>query len=417
MIPNKKQSRSGGWLCFYGMCINLEMIRSIVLCLIMLTFALKAFAQQMDSTQVDLVDVIIGRKKIQATNEIRSEKKVHFSLFPGAVSVPGGGKAVVTAINAAFYLGDPAQTNLSNIFLIPYTNFANRYGFYIRPNIWAPHNKFNLIGDYRIAHFPQYSWGLGGNSPEWAETLIDSDYLRVYQSVLINLFGHWYLGPGYTLDYHYNIEETEFEGEGEGHLNNYGETSSSTVSSGFTFNLVYDARLNAINPQGGAYLLVNYRWNDEALGSSYTNHSLFIDTRKYFSLNKTRGHILAFRSYYWTLLKGQSPYLDLPSTNWAPATGIPSRGFQTGRYRSNAMVYGEAEQRYQLTQNGLWGFVVFANIASASEYDTQHFRYWQLGAGCGMRTKFNKYSNTNVAIDLGFSKNYWSVWLNIGEVF
>jgi len=392
------------------------MIRYIVLCLVILSLAFEAMGQQIDSTQVDLVDVIIGRKKLQATNEIRSERKVHFSLFPGAVSVPGGGRAVVTAINAAFYLGDLSQTNLSNIYLIPYTNFADRYGFYVRPNIWLSKNKLNLIGDYRIAHFPQFSWGLGGNSPEWDQSLIDSDYLRIYQTVLFKIFGHWYAGPGYELDHHYNIEETEFEGA-VGHLSRYGENSASSVSSGITFNLVHDARLNAINPQGGAYMLMNYRWNDEALGSTYTNHSLFIDVRKYFSLSKSRNHILAFRSYYWTLLKGQSPYLDLPATNWVPATGIPSRGFQTGRYRSNAMLYAEGEQRYQLSQNGLWGFVVFANIASASEFDSQQFKFWQLGTGVGVRGKLNKYSNTNVAIDLGFSENYWSVWLNIGEVF
>src|SRR5690349_2954488 len=95
-----------------------------------------ALAQQPDSAQIDLVDVIIGKKRIANTNKIRSERKIYFSLLPAAVNVPGGGKAVITAINAAFYLGDPAQTNLSNIYLIPYTNLVDRYGLYLRPNIW-----------------------------------------------------------------------------------------------------------------------------------------------------------------------------------------------------------------------------------------------------------------------------------------
>ncbi|MDZ7648158.1 MAG: hypothetical protein U5K54_13795 [Cytophagales bacterium] len=93
------------------------------------------------------------------------------------------------------------------------------------------------------------------------------------------------------------------------------------------------------------------------------------------------------------------PTLYLPSTNWAPATGIASRGFQAGRYRSNAMLYGEAEQRVQLTHNGLIGMVVFANIASASEFETQNFKYWKAGVGFGLRAKLNKYSNTNLALD------------------
>jgi hypothetical protein len=80
-------------------------------------------------------------------------------------------------------------------------------------------------------------------------------------------------------------------------------------------------------------------------------------------------------------------------------------------------MYAEAEQRYQLSRNGLWGLVLFANVSSVSEYDSQHFNYWHIGAGCGARIKFNKYSNSNLAIDFGFSKDYWGVWLNIGEMF
>lgn len=375
-----------------------------------------AFGQQPDSAEIDLVDIVIGRKKVQATNQIRSERKVYFSLLPAAVNVPGGGKAVITAINAAFYLGNPAETNLSNLYIIPYTNFVDRYGIYLRPNIWLVKNKFNLTGDYRIAHFPQYSWGLGGNTPQWDESLIDSDYLRLYQTVLFQLYKSVYFGPGYFLDYHYNIDETDFEGSG--HIDRYGEGDlGATTSSGLTANLVYDARKNAINPRGGSYVIATWRWNSTGFGSTFNNQSFFIDARKYFMLNHRRSHMLALRSYYWTVVNGETPYLDLPATNWAPSQGIASRGFQTGRYRSNAMMYGEAEQRYTLTANGLLGFIVFANVASASEFDTQHFKHWQLGAGLGARLKFNKYSNANLAIDFGFSKNYWGVWLNLGEMF
>jgi hypothetical protein len=81
------------------------------------------------------------------------------------------------------------------------------------------------------------------------------------------------------------------------------------------------------------------------------------------------------------------------------------------------MMYYEAEQRYQISHNGLLGLVAFMNVSSASEFDTQNFKYWKAGAGVGLRAKFNKYSNANVAIDLGFSENYWSIWINVGEMF
>ncbi len=390
------------------------MTRSLLIALI-LGQCIQTFAQISDSTDVDVVDLLFSKKKREATEQYRSNKKVHFSLLPAAINVPGGGKAVITAVNAAFYAGDPSVTNLSNVYLIPYTNFTNRYGLYLRPNIWFPGNKFNLVADYRIAHFPQYSWGLGGDSPEWDRSLIDSDYLRLYQTALFKVFDHWFAGIGYYFDHRWGISESEYVGEG--HLSHYGEDLPSTTSSGVTFNAVYDSRTNAINPLRGAYILLTVRRNEDWLGSTYSNSSLFIDGRKYIKLSSQFDRVLAFRSYYWTVLQGETPYLDLPATNWAPATGIASRGFQTGRYRSNAMFYFEGEQRFQLTANGLLGVVAFLNVSSASEFDTQHFTTWQAAGGFGIRIKMNKYSDTNIAVDLAFSNNYWGVWLNIGEVF
>jgi outer membrane translocation and assembly module TamA len=246
--------------------------------------------------------------------------------------------------------------------------------------------------------------------------LIDADYFRFYQSALKKIKNNWFLGPGYSLDHYYNISETEFEIQS--HLDRYDQLQyTSTTSSGMTLNVLYDGRVNVINPPRGTYLLMTWRWNATSMGSTFNNQTFFIDARKYIKQSETRDNILALRSYYWTVVKGEVPYLDLPATNWAPAAGISGRGFQSGRYRSNAMLYFEGEQRYQLTQNGLVGLVAFMNVSSASEFETQHFQHWQVGAGAGIRTKFNKYSNSNIAIDFGFSQNYWSVWLNIGEVF
>lgn len=372
-------------------------------------------AQPADTIQVDLIDLVVGRKKVQLTNQIRSDRKVYFSILPAPVSTPGGGRAVITSINAAFFLGDSDNTNLSNIYLIPFTDFSGRYGLYLKPNLWLDNNSWNFIGDYRIARFPQNTWGLGGNTKEIEKTQIDTDFIRIYQNALKNIGKNFFAGIGYALDYNYNIEESEYVTEG--HLERYLlDNSDPAVSSGVTFNVAYDIRYNPINPPRGGYFLASWRVNTKTLGSDQDYQTLFIDARKYFQLPKARS-ILAFRSYYWTLLTGSAPYLHLPATNWAPASGIASRGFQSGRYRSNAMLYGEAEQRYQLTQNGLIGLVGFVNVASASEFETQNFKTWNVGAGFGIRTKLNKYSNANFALDFGFSENYWSVWVNLGEMF
>lgn len=374
-------------------------------------------ASQHDTTAVDLVDLVIGRKKFKEANQIRADRKVYFSLFPAPVSTPGGGRAVITAVNAAFHLGDPETTNLSNVYFIPYTDLATRFGLYVKPTIWLSENKWNFIGDYRLASFPQYTWGLGGNTQEFERTLIDTDFLRVYQNALKRIGDAWFAGVGYALDYHYNIEEREVTME-TGHLERYSVAlADPSVSSGLTMNVAYDRRINVINPPGGSYFMATWRVNQKALGSDQDYQTLYLDARKYIPFSAKRVNLLALRGYYWTVLTGEAPYIHLPSTNWPPAFGTASRGIQSGRYRSNAMVYGEAEHRYQLTPGGLIGMVVFMNFSSVSEFETQQFKYWKVGAGTGIRLKLNKYSGANLAIDFGFSENFWSVWLNVGEMF
>jgi hypothetical protein len=387
----------------------------LAITLILMNLLSSGFSQSADSIKKkDLVDVIFGSKREAKLNQQRSERKVYFSILPATVNAAGGGRAVITAVNAAFYLGNPATTNLSNVYIIPVTDFSMRYGLYVKPTVWSANNHWNFIGDYRVAYFPQYTWGLGGNPPESDRTLINADYLRVYQHALFKVANGLFVGPGFAIDHYYNIKETEIENTG--HLDQYPVNNrGKSYTSGMMFTISYDLRKNQLNPKQGGYLLTTFRVNTPMLGSNYEQESLFIDGRKYLPVG--RNNFFCFRSFYWTVLNGTTPYLDLPAVAWAPASGIASRGIQTGRYRSNAMLYGEAEQRFQISSNGLFGAVVFANVTSVSEFNTQQFKYWHAGAGFGLRLKFNKYSDANLSLDLGFSENFWSAWINLGEMF
>ena len=93
------------------------------------------------------------------------------------------------------------------------------------------------------------------------------------------------------------------------------------------------------------------------------------------------------------------------------------RGIEQSRYRGQRLFYFEAEYRRDITANGLLGFVVFSNINSTSEINTNRFVYWHPAGGAGLRIKFNKKSNTNIALDYGFSKNYGAILINLGEAF
>jgi hypothetical protein len=79
------------------------MIR-LTITLILINLLSSGFSQSADSVKKrDLVDVIFGSKREVTLNQKRSEKKVYFSILPATVNAAGGGRAVITAVNAAFY--------------------------------------------------------------------------------------------------------------------------------------------------------------------------------------------------------------------------------------------------------------------------------------------------------------------------
>ncbi|MDN3584068.1 hypothetical protein [Mucilaginibacter flavus] len=369
--------------------------------------------------QRDLIDIFRSAFNVKPRKiSTQEKKKFYFSFLPIATSDGrSGGRALFTSTTAGFYLGDQATTNLSSFVFTPYFNLKGRYGLPIRSSLWLNDNQWNIIGDTRMLVYPQYTWGLGGKQPEHHKFLVNYNYIRFYQTVLKKIKPYFYAGVGYNLDYYVDIES-----RGNENLRNFSgykygtATDQDAFSSGATLNLLYDTRKNSIDPLPGVYANLSYRFNTRVLGSHTNWQSLYLDLRKYVSLtNSGPKNVLAFWTFYWTSLTPGTPYLNLPSLGWEPYQRS-GRGFIQNRYRGQRLAYFETEYRRDITQNGLLGFVLFANVNSVTDTDMK-FTYWHPAGGTGLRFKFNKKSGTNIALDYGVSKHYSSINLNLGETF
>ncbi|MCX2480808.1 BamA/TamA family outer membrane protein [Pedobacter sp. MC2016-15] len=365
----------------------------------------------------DLIDIaktlfsIPGKPKMHP-----GEKKVFFSLLPIGGNVPGGGRALITSTTAGFYLADRKKTYMSNVTFTPYWNFKGRFGLPLRSNLWLKNNEWVVMGDTRFLFYPQETWGIGSGQED-NNVMVNYKYIRFYQSALRRLKPYLYAGLGYNLDYFINVRA---DGPGLSDFSGYdigtgvGENS---FSAGFSANLLYDTRNNSINPLPGCYLNISVRNNSSRMGSKTSWRSVYVDARKYVSLN-TKPHqqnTLAFWTYLWTGLNNDIPYLNLPSIGWDP-NNRSGRGVNQNRYRGKGLIYMETEYRRDITDNGLFGFVVFANATSVTEQDNK-FKKLHPAIGTGLRIKFNKASNTNIAIDYGMSKGYKGFAINLGEAF
>ena len=365
----------------------------------------------------DLYDVfssIFHKNKIMVKQKDTITTKPEFSVIP-ALGYTLETEFVVSLTGNVAFRTD-SLTHISTISTnIGYTQ-NRQFTFPIESEIWTKNNEYSLVGDYRFYKYPQSTYGLGTNANIKNEDPMDYIYFRFHEIVLKNIVGNFFAGGGYIVDYHVGVTH---QGPVNGAASDYSAygPQAKTISSGVSFQLLYDTRENSIYPDDGSYASLQFRDNRTFFGSSSNWRSLIIDLRKYFKFPEGTDNVLALWSYDWLTLTGKPPYLDLPATGWDPYAST-GRGYIQGRFRGAQEVYAEAEYRFKITRNGLFGGVVFGNAQSFSGAPGTPLRSIQPGYGTGLRIKLNKLSKTNIDIDYGFGRQgSRGLFINVGELF
>jgi len=370
------------------------------------------------SKQIDAIDIIreILFRNVSPNSRLHAKKLV-FSVVPAVgYSLSTGAAADITA-NMAFYADAGHKTNLSAIDLESVVDTKNQKIFASRSEIWFDKNKYKFISDIRWEKYPIDTYGLGiaGAIPAKDNPLV-YNYYRTYATFFKRIDGALYGGVGYDFDYHYNITQA---GEATGAVSDYTKYGfkPQTTSSGLVLNLLFDNRLNPINPLNGGYASITYRDNFVFLGSDSHWQELTFDFRKYFKVSPGKNNnILAF----WSILEftnGNVPYLDLPAIG-TDTYDNSGRGYPEQRFRGRNELYLEGEFRFGITKNGLLGGVIFSNTETFTEFQTNKFVKVAPAIGTGLRLKVNKHSNTNVCLDYAYGiYSSHGVFVNLGEDF
>lgn len=377
-----------------------------------------SFSQKIDLKSNDLDGKKILKTFFSNKDTVKTKEpgKIAFSLIPAPDMKSSEGGLVVSFVTTFFMDKNHETTKMSEVYFTPTTSFTGQYSFPIQSYIYTKDNKYNFIGDYRFMIYPQFTYGLGGNSSKDPQSEVHYQQIRFYQFVSRKIKGDFRLGLGFQLDNYKDISE-DIEMEGPTDFNKYqGGDYSDELSSGIAFQALYDSRKNILNPTQGYYFEADYRINNSIFGSDTDWKSIYIDARKYHSFSKTRHKILAARAFYWAVFDGKPHYLDLPSIGW-DRYGKTGRGFTRNRYRSNSLLYFESEYRTGITKSGFLGAVFYANYSSVSNLDTYKFDNWTPAIGTGLRIKWNKENNCNLVLDYGISKDDWTFRVALSENF
>jgi outer membrane protein assembly factor BamA len=371
---------------------------------------------------LDLTDIINHILDHDSTKDKTERKKHHIQIgvFPAIGYTLQTGFAVVVSANAVIYkkhrsykdsLSLPSAVSAS----ISYSQ-KKQVILPVQTTLYFNNNHIILVSDWRYLKYPTFTYGLGMNTTPEDSTLLSYQYLKLHQTLLFQIKPHVFIGAGYCLDYFWNVRQVYEKPGSETDFQKYGSEPTS-VSSGISLNFLRDTRDNPINAYRGSYsnILLIPRFQFMGSGSNWT--SLLLEYRTYLRFPYSSPNIFALWSYNWLTLSGTPPYLMLPSTGWDKSFNT-GRGYIQGRFRSNNMLDAEMEYRIQLTRNGLFGMVVFANFESFSNIDTWKFTGIAPAGGLGLRIKLNKYSRTNIAIDYGWGRQgSRGFFVNLGEAF
>jgi len=388
--------------------------------------------------QLDVIDVMrsIFKKGGKAAID-QPDPRFNISFIPSIGYTLSTGFVIGASAVSTFYTQKDRSLNVSIINAQALHDAHDQNILFVQSNLWADHDNYKFVSDFRIERYPDVTYGLGDTTTTHRPDPITYNYLRLYQTVLRKVVPHLYVGLGYDLDVHYNIVEDIVQAKNKKKqpiLTEYEiyagvKTTSSpnTISSGYTFNFLYDTRTSPENPLGGTFVDLIFRNNYMFLGSSVDYSTAIFDIRKYFKLSKNSNNVLALWNYDWFTLDGKPPYLDLPSVG-ADMYNNTGRGYPINRFRGKHMIYLEAEYRFGITRNGLLGGTLFGNAANYSTNITtptptaaatpDGLQNIIPAGGAGLRIKINKHSNTNLCIDYGFGiQGSRGFFVNLGEVF
>ena len=361
-------------------------------------------------------------------------------FIPSLTYSPSTGFELGAAISALKFLGKPDSTSISTGSLGVSASTKGLVFIIYKHNIYFPNNKWSLQGDWQAGRVLALDYGIGTGRKTQDEDFSFNGYpivadssiftikynlIRFKETAYKKLFGNFYTGIGISINAYTNIDR-ERSGNPRSHNYRYsdrrGFSPSHYLANAISFKLQYDTRDHPNRPYKGLYADAGVKTFQKAIGSSENALQVVTELRKYWSLsNKNPEHVLAFWHWGSYLINGKIPYLELPGTG-KDGDGRSGRAYTIGRFKGLSFFYAEAEYRFPILANKFISGVAFANTETGSNQSvvnkTKLFKYWEPGAGVGIRILYNKYSRSNICIDYGIG-NYGAkgIFVSLNEAF
>jgi outer membrane protein assembly factor BamA len=346
------------------------------------------------------------------------------AFFPILSSKPSTGATVGVGASLARYFGSPATTQISSMLGSVSVSAKKQASFTAKFDVFTEANRMHAGGDNRFQWTSQDTHGLGTSSSPNAVTGARFTHVRVYETALVKVRDLFAAGGGLHFASHTSIRPVDPNSAWEASPPNayataHGFDPESQQSAGVSAGFEINTRDNPINASRGSLASASYRaFFKGLLGGDSTWQEFLVDVRHFVSVRGDRRRTLAFWLYTDSVVNGVAPYFDLPAIGM-DTYGRTGRGYAEGRFRGDAMVYGEVEYRQSLRRDNLLGMVAFANTSTYSSRDTGEklFDAFAPAAGAGLRVLFSKRSGANLCVDFAVGRHSHGLYLALQEAF
>ena len=343
-------------------------------------------------------------KKVQAPKKSVGLVVLPLAFYSPETHLAGGVGGLLTFRSGA----QAASSRPSSMFFYAIYTQLSQFQAQAEPNFYFGGEDKFLAAKLLFERYPSKFWGVGGETPDGAETdftprrFILEAALQKKLGFLTNLYG----------GIQYQLETAAIVGVGPEvglPLASFAGGHGGTVS-GLGLVLNWDTRNNIFIPSHGNYFQLSLVFNGKALGSRFNFTAVKADLRKYYP-GIVRSHSVALQFLY------QSATGNPPFYRYALIGGDSIlRGYYKGRYRDKYLVVLQSEYRLPVWWRfGLVGFFGLGNVGpSLGRIDFGDLKY---SVGAGLRFKLSPREGANVRMDIAFGRGSSGIYFTAGEAF
>jgi outer membrane protein assembly factor BamA len=346
------------------------------------------------------------------------------AILPTISSSPTTGVAFGVGASLTRFFGPPDTTHISSMLASGTFSTKGQTSITAKFEAFGDGNSVHVSGDNRFQWTSQDTYGLGTSTVPAAAIGARYTRVRVFETALFKVHDNLSAGGGVAFSSHASVEPRDVNSAWDSapptiYAEAHGFDPTSQTAAGGSAAVEWNTRDNSINASRGWLAAATYRaFFKGLLGGDSTWQELVVDVRHFVPLGAGHHRTLAFWFYSDDVVNGVAPYFDLPAIG-TDTYSRSGRGYAQGRFRGNAMVYGETEFRQPLLRDNLLGLVLFANTSTFSDQDSGE----RLGesfapaAGAGLRVLFSKRSGTNLCVDYGVGRESHGFYLALQEAF